>query len=410
LAILNVKLCHFNILVKNKYYFYATNKQIMLPKRITAVDIFRGMTIAFMILVNTPGTWAHIYAPLDHAKWHGITPTDLIFPFFLFIVGVSIVLAYHKKRFYINYKPFPKILSRSLKIIVIGLLLAGFSYHPPFFKSIAHLRFPGVLQRIGLVFFLTALLFVYVKNWKWYLLLLILILGGYWYSMNQIPINGHAPQLTKTDNLASIVDRAVLGTNHMWKHYEETSESYVQGDYDPEGLLSSLPAIATTILGIFLGLILVNKRIYPYAKLILFISIGLLLWLLGWWWSQYFPLNKRLWTSSYVLYTGGIAYIVFAIIYWITDILNHKKWANMFKYLGMNAIAIFTLSIFITKSFYLLHIPGSKSTIHGWLYHHIFTDNLGDTAFSSVFYALTVVIFYIFVAWMMYRKKIFIKV
>lgn len=380
----------------------------MNKQRILSIDIFRGMTIAFMILVNTPGTWSHIFKPLDHAPWHGLTPTDLIFPFFLFIVGTSIVLAYYNKRQYVDHNLYRKIIIRSFKIILIGLLLAAFTFKFPFIKDMSHFRFPGVLQRIGLVFLITALLFVKVKNWKWYLLILILLLGGYWYSMTQIPIHGQKPQLTKTENLASIIDRKVFTKNHMWRHYEK--EGYVQGDYDPEGLFSTLPAIGTTLLGIFLGLLLINRRISPHAKLILFIVIGLILWLLGWWWSQSFPLNKRLWTSSYVLYTGGLAYLVFALTYFLVDILGIKKWGNIFKYLGMNAIAIFTLSIFITKSFYLLHIPGTKTTIHGWLYHHLYTTWMGNTELSSVLYALSVVIFYIFVAWWMYQKKIFIKV
>jgi len=377
-------------------------------KRILSIDIFRGLTIAFMILVNTPGTWGHVFAPLEHAPWHGLTPTDLIFPFFLFIVGTSIVLAYQNKRQYVNHGLYKKIIIRSFKIIFIGLILAAFTFDFPFIKDLSRLRLPGVLQRIGLVFLVTALLFVKVKNWKWYLLILVVLLTGYWYSMTQISINGQPPQLTKTHNLASVIDRKILGENHMWRHYE--TGGYVQGDYDPEGLFSTLPAIATTIFGIFLGLLLIDRRISPYAKLIIFVVIGLFLWLLGWWWSHYFPLNKRLWTSSYVLYTAGLAYLTFAVVYLLVDILNIKKWGEPFKYLGMNAIAIFTLSVFITKSFYLLHVPGTKTTIHGWLYHHLFTSWLGNTQFSSMLYALSVVVFYIFVAWWMYRKKIFIKV
>ncbi len=379
----------------------------MKSNRITSVDIFRGMTIAFMILVNTPGTWSHIYWPLDHAKWNGITPTDWIFPFFLFIVGTSIVLAYHKKK--TDAKVYKKIITRSFKIILIGLLLAGFNYHFPFFKNISHLRFPGVLQRIGVVFFVTALLFAKIKNWKFYLIILPVILLGYWYAMTQININGEKPKLTKTNNLASVIDRAVFGKNHMWKHYEETG--YVQGDYDPEGLFSTLPAIATSILGIFLGLILVNTRISPHTKTIMFLAIGLILFLLGLFWSHYFPLNKRLWTSSYVLYTGGLAFFFYGIIYFIADILNYKKWSSIFIYLGSNAILIFTLSVFIAKSFYLLKIPGTKHTIHGWLYHNLYVVPLGSSnELSSFLYALSVVVFYIFVAWWFYRKKIFIKV
>ena len=380
----------------------------MNKQRILSVDIFRGLTIAFMILVNTPGTWSHVYPPLEHAAWHGITPTDLIFPFFLFIVGTSIVLAYNNKRNYVEHNLYRKIIIRSLKIIIIGLLLAGFTYKFPFFKDISHLRLPGVLQRIGIVFLITATFFVSVKNWRWYLIALIILLSGYWYVMTQTTIDGKPAVLTKSENVASIIDRKILGKNHMWKHYEK--EGYVQGDYDPEGLFSTLPAIGTSILGIFLGLILINRILSPYAKVISFVVIGLLLFLLGLWWSHYFPLNKRLWTSSYVLYTGGLAFIIFGLIYFIVDVMRYYKWADVFKFLGMNAIAVFTLSVFITKSFYLLHIPGSKTTIHGWLYHHLFVNPLGNNEFSSMLYALSVVIFYVLIAWWLYRKKIFIKV
>ena len=380
----------------------------MNKQRILSVDIFRGLTIAFMILVNTPGTWGHIYPPLDHAPWHGITPTDWIFPFFLFIVGTSIVLAYGNKRKYIDHNLYGKIVVRSLKIILIGLLLAGFRYDFPFFKDLSHLRLPGVLQRIGLVFLLVASFFVAVKNWKYYALTIVFLLGGYWYGMTQISLDRQAPQLTKTNNLASSIDRKILGVNHMWKHYEK--DGYVQGDYDPEGLFSTLPAMATTLLGILLGLILVNIRISPHSKVLVLLSSGALLFLLGWWWSHYFPLNKRLWTSSYVLYTGGLAYMFFGLIYLIVDVLRYKTWANVFKYLGMNAIAIFTLSVFIAKSFYLLHIPGTKYGIHAWFYHHLFVEPMGSNELSSMLYALSVVVFYIFVAWWMYRKRIFIKV
>ncbi len=380
----------------------------MKPNRVVAVDIFRGMTIAFMILVNTPGTWAHIYPPLDHAKWHGITPTDWIFPFFLFIVGTSIVLAYHKKRKKVDIKVYRKIVFRSLKIIGIGLLLAGFTYHFPFFKSLSHLRLPGVLQRIGLVFFFAAILFVRIKNYRWYIAVLILLLGGYWYAMTQISVGGEKPQLSKQHNLASVIDRQLIGKNHMWKHYEENG--YVQGDYDPEGLFSTLPAIGTTILGFFLGLILIRREISPHSKTILFVGIGIGLFLLGWWWSQYFPLNKRLWTSSYVLYTGGLAFFFFGLIYFLSDVLNRKKWGNIFIYLGANAIAVFTLSVFIAKSFYLLHFPGSKQSIHAWFYKNIFVKVLGNNEFGSMLYAISVIIFYILIAKYLYHKKIFIKV
>ncbi len=380
----------------------------MSVKRYESVDIFRGLTVAFMILVNTPGTWSHIYPPLEHAAWHGITPTDWIFPFFIFIVGTSIVLAYHSKKNSPSFNPYRKIITRSLKIFLLGLFLAGFRFHFPFFKDLGELRIPGVLQRIAIVFLITALLFVKIKNWKWFLLIFAGLVLGYWYAMTQIPIDGQKSKLTKTHNLASKIDRKILGKKHMWRHYEK--EGYVQGDYDPEGIFSTLPAVATAILGVFMGLILVNQKISPFSKTILFLSIGLILYLLGVFWSDYFPLNKRLWTSSYVLYTGGLAYIFFALIFFLVEILDFKKWGNLFKYLGMNAITIFTLSVFITISFYRLKIPGAGKSIHAWLYHSIFANPLGNTELASFLYALSVVFFYGFIAWWLYKKKIFIKI
>lgn len=366
-------------------------------KRILSVDIFRGITIAGMILVNTPGTWSHVYAPFLHAEWHGLTPTDLIFPFFLFIVGMSITFAYsgRKERGELDgvYK---KIISRTLKLIFLGLFLAAYTIHFPFIKDLSHLRIPGVLQRIGVVFFIGAVLFLNV-NWKVLLGIFVSILIGYWLIMTQIPVNGMPPLLTKESNLGSVVDLNVLGVDHMWKTL-----------YDPEGILSTIPSVATTIFGMFLGMILLKKDIAPKKKFQYFLIIGLVALAIGYAWSTVFPLNKALWTSSFVLVTGGWGSLIFAGIYYIADILGHSDWGKPAIIFGSNAITVYFLSSFIAKNFYLIHLPNGK-TIHGTLYDML-SSVVTIPKLSSLIYAILVVTFYYFVALWMYRRKIFIKV
>ncbi|MDP5229824.1 MAG: heparan-alpha-glucosaminide N-acetyltransferase domain-containing protein, partial [Cellulophaga sp.] len=202
--------------------------------RILAVDIFRGITIVLMILVNNPGTWSAVYAPFLHADWHGYTPTDLVFPFFLFIVGTSIAFAYQNKTGSAN--TYKKISVRSLKLIGLGLFLGAFSITFPFFDEFSSIRFPGVLQRIGVVFFITSILFINF-NWKTLVGITIFILIGYWLVMGFIPVEGVISTFDRApNNLANYVDVNILG-NHMWKK-----------DYDPEGILSTIPAVASCIL------------------------------------------------------------------------------------------------------------------------------------------------------------------
>ena len=366
-------------------------------KRILSVDIFRGLTIVAMILVNNPGTWGAIYPPLKHAEWHGLTPTDLIFPFFLFIVGMSITFAYSKKKEYgIGLDVYKKIIARTLKLIFLGLFLAAFTLQFPFIKDLSELRLPGVLQRIGIVFFIASILFLHF-NWKVLLGIFSAILIGYWLLMTQIPINGELPLLTKESNLASVVDLKVLTVNHMWKKL-----------YDPEGLLSTIPAVATTILGIFLGLILLNKNKEKWQKLVQFIIIGIVALIVGYIWGIYFPLNKALWTSSYVLVTGGWASLVFALIYFVADILNHETWGKPAIIFGSNAITVFFMSGVIARLFGMIKLSNGKS-IHANLYE-IVTSIVSIPKLSSLIYAVFVILFYYLVALFLYRKKIFIKV
>nr|WP_299071719.1 heparan-alpha-glucosaminide N-acetyltransferase domain-containing protein [uncultured Allomuricauda sp.] len=362
-----------------------------MKNRVLSVDIFRGMTIVLMILVNTPGTWSNVYAPLLHAKWHGYTPTDLVFPFFLFIVGTSIALAYQNKS--TSTAVYKKIAVRSLKLIGLGLFLGAFTITFPFFKDFAEIRFPGVLQRIGVVFFFTAVLFLNL-NWKKLIWVAAILLIGYWLLMVFVPVEGVASTLERApNNLANYVDVQIFGT-HNYKP-----------DYDPEGLLSTIPAIVSSLLGIFTGLILTSKH---DKKTMLLFGIGGSMLLVGHLWDFIFPINKALWTSSFVLVTAGWANIVLALIYFLTDVKKIKL-GSIFKYAGANAITVYFLSSFITKLFYTIKVDEDTS-LHGWIFNKIYAHDFMTMELSSLLYGLSVVSFYCLLAYVLYKRRIFIKV
>ncbi len=362
-----------------------------MKNRIISVDIFRGLAIVLMILVNTPGTWSSVYAPFLHAEWHGYTPTDLVFPFFLFIVGTSIAFAYQKKT--PSASTYRKISIRSLKLIGLGLFLGAFTISFPFIKDFADIRFPGVLQRIGVVFFFAAILFINF-HWKTLVGICAVILIGYWLLMGYVPVEGMESTFDRApNNLANYLDVKVFGT-HNYKP-----------DYDPEGLLSTLPSIASSLLGIFTGLILTSKR---ENKVFVLVGLGVVMLVLGYIWDTFFPINKALWSSSFVMVTAGWANIFLALIYYLSDIKG-MKFGSIFKYAGANAITVYFLSSFVSKLFYSIKVDGETS-LHGWLFQHIYVHDFIPMKFSSLLYALTVVSFYMLLAYVMYRKKIFIKV
>lgn len=361
-------------------------------QRIESVDILRGFTIAAMILVNTPGTWGKVYAPLLHANWHGLTPTDLVFPFFLFIVGISISFAYKNKPK--NWATYKKIIIRSLKLIGLGLFLGLFLPYPPFIKDFEILRFPGVLQRIGVVFLISAVLFMNC-HWKTLLAIGLSILISYWLFLGFVPLpDGALPTFDRApNNWANYIDVQVLG-KHMWKP-----------DYDPEGVLSTLPAIATCISGILVGRILSNTNINKVFYLVI-TAISLLVF--GYVFSIWFPINKAIWSSSFVLVTSGWATLILCIIYYLTDVLQWN-FGSIFKYVGANAITIFFLSSFVSKCFSLIKVNEQQS-IHSWLYNTIYVQPFLADKLSSLLYALTVVMFYLVLGYILYKKNIFIKV
>jgi len=361
-----------------------------LGNRIQSVDIFRGATIVLMILVNIPGTWSAVYAPFLHAPWHGYTPTDLVFPFFLFIVGTSIVFAYKNKT--TNAGTYKKITIRSLKLIGLGLFLGAFTLTFPFFKDFADIRFPGVLQRIGVVFFFASILFINF-NWKTLIGIAAFLLIGYWLMMVFIPVNGIESTLDRApNNLANWLDVQIFGS-HNYK-----------ADYDPEGFLSTIPSICSSLLGIFTGLILISKQ---QKKATILMGVGGTLLIVGHLWDLVFPINKALWTSSFVLVTAGWANLILALIYYLTDIKD-IKFGSIFKYAGANAIILYFLSSFIAKIMGMIKI--GETSLHGWLYETIYVHGFMDPKLSSMLYGLTVVAFYCLLAYILHKRKIFIKV
>jgi predicted acyltransferase len=360
--------------------------------RIESVDLLRGITIVAMILVNTPGSWSHVYAPLLHSDWHGYTPTDLIFPFFLFIVGTSISFAYKNK--VANSDTYKKIAIRSMKLIGLGLFLSVFLPYFPFVKDLLTVRIPGVLQRIGLVFFVTAILSVNF-NWKILLSIVVILLLGYWIWLGFIPLpNGSLPTFDRApNNWANYIDVTVL-KNHTWK-----------ADFDPEGLISTLPSIASTLIGVLIGRMILFQN---YLKTAILLLTGILLVGLGLIWNNWFPINKAIWSSSFVLITAGWATIFLSILYYINDV-KKITFGNVFKYVVSNEILIYFASSFISKIFYLIKVNDTE-TVHGWLYHNLFTSTISSDKLASLCYALTVVSFYILVGAFLFKKKIFIKV
>lgn len=359
--------------------------------RIVSVDIFRGMTIVLMILVNTPGTWSAIYPPFRHAEWHGYTPTDLVFPFFLFIVGTSIVFAYRNKT--VDLGTYKKITVRTLKLIGLGVFLGAFTLTFPFIKDFADIRFPGVLQRIGVVFFFASILFINF-NYKTLIGISVALLLGYWLLMGFVPVDGMESTFDRApNNLANYIDVQVFGTHN----YKE--------DYDPEGLLSTLPAIVSALLGVFTGLILTAKQ--PKKARIL-MGIGGTLLILGYLWDMVFPINKALWSSSFVLVTAGWANLFLALIFYLTDVRG-IQFGSIFRYAGANAIVLYFLSSFFTKVMGMIKVDDDTS-LHGWLFDTIYVHEFMSLQLSSLLYALTVVAFYCGLAYVLYKRRIFIKI
>lgn len=449
--------------------------------RLVSLDVFRGMTIAGMVLVNNPGG-SPVYWPLDHAEWNGLTPTDWIFPFFLFIVGVSISIALGKR---VAEKPdrktYLKIVFRAASIYLLGAALsiipffqfqatnapdplkmliwlafcgslfflllrnyrvaavllavagigiagmniAGYNVVPYNYST---LRIFGVLQRISVCYLVTAIIFLHT-TWKQQVALAIALLLGYWLVMTTIPVPGCEVTSVsdKACNLAAYIDRLILTENHIWRAGKV---------YDPEGILSTIPAIVTTITGVLTGTWLrrdavrdegaamrgeIGKEVsgssfIPHPSSLnkangLF-GVGVAMLAIGLIWNSYFPLNKALWTSSYVFATTGLALLVLGFCYWLIDIKGYRWWAKPFEIFGANALALFIFTGFFARMIAAYRVAGPDGqpvSLGRWAMLNIYLP-IAQPIDASLMFAISFILLWLFLMWLLYRKKIYVKV
>jgi predicted acyltransferase len=364
-------------------------------KRLSSLDAFRGITIAGMILVNNPGSWKHVYAPLNHAEWHGWTPTDLVFPFFLFIVGVSISLSFSKRldQGIEKNELYLKIMKRTFILFGLGILLALF----PHFNFIT-IRIPGVLQRIALCYLFSSILFL-KTGIKGRCMASFSFLAVYWLVMKLVPVPGYGPGiLTYEGNLCAYIDSHLLG-GHLYKP-----------GFDPEGILSTLPAIATTLLGTLTGDWLRSSKTVLH-KTIGILSGGLVFILSGLLLHPLFPINKQLWTSTFVLFTAGVALLFLGFCYCMIEGMKIKKWATPFLVLGSNAIAAYVGSSLMAKLISVIKVSASGEVLplKTYIYSHWLASWAGHLN-GSLLYPLFLIILWVGIMLPLYRKKIIIKI
>jgi predicted acyltransferase len=458
--------------------------------RLISLDVFRGLTIAGMVLVNNPGT-SPVYWPLDHAEWSGLTPTDWIFPFFLFIVGVAISISLGRvvrtESSSVRVNPgasvYTKIISRAVSIYLLGAavsvlpffqfqssnapdwlkmldwlafavalffllmrnykvaaILAGVAFAGIAVMNLAGyniisydfgtIRIMGVLQRIAVCYLITSLIFLHT-NWKQQIYISAALLLGYWFIMTMIPVPGC--EITsindKACNLAAYIDRLIITEPHIWRFGKV---------YDPEGLLSTIPAIVTTISGVLAGTWLMRRdkgegisdkssddnangnsdsSLIPYTSSLNTVSglffFGIILFALGWIWNFSFPFNKALWTSSYVLVTTGLALLMLGCCYWLIDIKGYRRWAQPFVIFGSNALALFVFSGLFARMMSAFRVDytaeGKGISIQKWLVDNVFLT-LFQPINASLAYAISFILFFLLLMWLLYRKGIYIKV
>jgi predicted acyltransferase len=386
-------------------------------ERLVALDVFRGLTIAGMLLVNDPGSWSAIYPPLEHAPWHGWTPTDLIFPFFLFIVGITTHLSLSRRD---PATVRGKILRRGLLIVLIGLLLNAYPFFwwgkiagnpdPVFWQRVVyrfqHLRFLGVLQRIGIAYIAAALLTLRTTL-RQQIAIIGGILLGYWLVLTLIPVPGTGTigaflldEPSKT--LAAWTDRLILGTNHIWASSKT---------WDPEGPLSTIPAIATAMLGVLAGR-WITRRDKPLSeRLVDLFGAGCLGMLAGSLWSWVFPINKNLWTSSYVVFTAGFACVVLAACIWLVDVKQVRGWTRPFVIYGLNPLVAFAGSGLMARtidSLIKVERDGGKVSLHELSYEVLFQPYFPDK-FASLLWGLCFVAFWLGILALLHRRNIIVK-
>lgn len=361
--------------------------------RLLSLDVMRGITIAGMIMVNNPASWSHVYAPLRHASWDGLTPTDLVFPFFMFIMGVSMYFSLRKYNFSLSGKSVGKVLKRTVLIFLVGSAL---NMVEPFmregFTSLENLRLLGVMQRLALAYGIGSLIGLAVSH-RYILVVAGTILAGYW---ALIGLTG-SYELSEY-NIVGVVDRLVLGASHM---YKETMADGTHIAFDPEGLLSTIGSVAHVLLGFYAGKLIVESKKDNEVVLRNVFIFGSILFFAGFLLDYGFPVNKKMWSSSFVLVTCGMASLLLGLLIWVIDIHGHKKWALFFESFGINPLYLYVQAALLTSLF-------SSIGFTGFMYKDIFTPALGAYGGSLAWALLFVGINWV-PGYILYRKRIYIK-
>ncbi len=390
-----------------------------MKQRFYSLDVFRGATVCLMILVNNPGSWEHIYPPLDHAPWHGLTPTDLVFPFFLFAVGNALSFVMPRLQTGGDQVFWKKVITRSLLIYLIGLFLTWWPFvqwkgdHLVFRHWVDPnnpqngVRVLGVLARIAICYFFASIIIYYLKPRAAFFAGLVFLLL-YWALC--FLLGDTSDPYSMTGWFGNRVDKYVLGIPHMYK-----GEGI---PFDPEGIMSTLPAIVQVIFGYLVGDYIQKKGKNTEMLAGLFVaSVALLV--TGFCWDAVFPINKKIWTSSYVVYTTGLAILTIATMIYIVEIKNVKLWAGkFFDVFGKNALFVFALSAFLPKLLWLIRIPNGMdpsgkplyTNPWHWYYLKVCSRIPGDPRIGSLAFALSFIIFMWLICWWMDKKKIYVKV
>jgi predicted acyltransferase len=376
--------------------------------RLTSLDVFRGITIAGMILVNMASlAEPNVYAPLLHAQWHGCTPTDLVFPFFLFIVGVA--MAFSLSKYTEKNKPdvsvYWRILRRAAILFALGILLNGFWNKGVWTFDFSTLRIMGVLQRISLSYLFASLVVLNLpRRGQWILAGVLLV--GYWLAMMYVPVPGYgAGVLTREGNFGAYVDRLIIPAAHLYKGDGFNNLG------DPEGLFSTIPAVVSVLIGYFTGQWIRSKKDIRSETSMDFVLFGLSCLVIGGIWDLAFPLNKKLWTSSYVIFTSGWSLLLLAASYELIEVRRIRRWSKPFEVMGLNAIAIFVASILWIKILVRTKIGAGEQALSTYecIYQNLFVSWIG-TVNGSLFFAIVTVLLWLAVAYVMYRQRWFVKV
>jgi hypothetical protein len=389
--------------------------------RLLALDILRGITIAGMILVNNPGSWGKIYAPLEHASWNGLTPTDLVFPFFMFIMGISTYISLRKFEFKFSKELLWKIVRRTVVIFAIGLGIAWFGKFCnglagsimgneeglPLWAMVLNaansfdtIRILGVMPRLALCYGAASIVAITLKQkyLPWFIALLLFI-----YAVILLFGNGFE---FSDENIISVVDHAVLGANHM---YSDTING-VTLKFDPEGFLSTLPSIAHVLIGFWCGIKLMGTK-DNYRRITDLFIIGTILTFTGFLLSYGVPINKKIWSPTFVLTTCGLAASFLGLLIWIIDIKGYKKWCRFFEAFGINPLFMYVLGAVLGILFGNIRIPGTGGvSIKGFVYNDLLIPCFGDETFASMVYALLFIALNWSIGYILYKKKIYIKI